>query len=130
VAVSKSAKPAKVPVKINWVGYDDEEWVAFVHLDTNLLKGAPTGQRTKEPEGWPERPGLSAEEIKAIDGYWRANNYLTVGQIYLHGQGLLLTQPLEHSNMKARLLGHWGTCPGLSSPAGSLVLVSTSSVPT
>jgi xylulose-5-phosphate/fructose-6-phosphate phosphoketolase len=48
-----------------------------------------------------------------LDAYWRALNYLSVGQIYLMANPLL-RQPLEREHIKPRLLGHWGTCPGLN----------------
>src|SRR5207237_2136529 len=56
---------------------------------------------------------LSDDEIAAIDAYWRAANYLTVGQIYLQANPLL-REPLRPEHIKPRLLGHWGTSPGLS----------------
>ena len=56
---------------------------------------------------------LSHEQIDLIDRYWRAANYLTVGQIYLLANPLL-RQPLAAEHVKPRLLGHWGTSPGLS----------------
>ena len=52
------------------------------------------------------------DEFKALDLYWRAANYLSVGQIYLYGKNPLLRRPLEISDIKPRLLGHWGTVPG------------------
>ncbi len=56
---------------------------------------------------------LSKEELEKIDAYWRAANYLSVGQIYLYDNPLLKEQlTLEH--IKPRLLGHWGTTPGLN----------------
>ncbi|MFI6317592.1 phosphoketolase [Nonomuraea sp. NPDC050556] len=51
--------------------------------------------------------------MKAIDAYWRAANYLSVGQIYLQDNPLL-TEPLRPEHIKPRLLGHWGTTPGLN----------------
>jgi xylulose-5-phosphate/fructose-6-phosphate phosphoketolase len=54
---------------------------------------------------------LSSQELHKIDAYWRAANFLTVGQIYLHDNPLL-KRPLERSDVKALLLGHWGTTPG------------------
>ncbi|NLO90697.1 MAG: phosphoketolase family protein [Elusimicrobia bacterium] len=54
---------------------------------------------------------LSAQELKLIDAYWRAANYLSVGQIYLYDNPLL-RKPLEIKHIKPRLLGHWGTTPG------------------
>jgi xylulose-5-phosphate/fructose-6-phosphate phosphoketolase len=57
--------------------------------------------------------GPTADEVAAMDAWWRANNYLTVGQIYLMANPLL-TEPLASEHIKPRLLGHWGTSPGLS----------------
>ncbi|HZP94612.1 MAG TPA: phosphoketolase family protein [Burkholderiales bacterium] len=62
--------------------------------------------------GTPEQP-LAAEELGRIDAYWRAANYLSVGQIYLYDNPLLRV-PLEAAHIKPRLLGHWGTTPGLN----------------
>ncbi len=56
---------------------------------------------------------LADEELRRIDAYWRAANYLSVGQIYLHGNPLL-REPLQRGDIKPRLLGHWGTSPGLN----------------
>jgi xylulose-5-phosphate/fructose-6-phosphate phosphoketolase len=56
---------------------------------------------------------LSAAELQAIDAYWRAANYLSVGQIYLLDNPLL-RQELTPQHIKPRLLGHWGTTPGLN----------------
>ena len=56
---------------------------------------------------------LTAEELSRIDRYWRAANYLAVGQIYLLANPLL-REPLAEEHVKPRLLGHWGTTPGLN----------------
>jgi xylulose-5-phosphate/fructose-6-phosphate phosphoketolase len=56
---------------------------------------------------------LSREEVRKINAYWRAANYLSVGQIYLYDNPLL-RQPLTLAHVKPRLLGHWGTTPGLN----------------
>jgi phosphoketolase len=56
---------------------------------------------------------LSRTELQTIDAYWRAANYLSVGQIYLMANPLL-TRPLQPEDVKPRLLGHWGTTPGLN----------------
>ncbi len=66
---------------------------------------------TATPTGDLARP--TPEEIERLDAWWRANNYLTVGQIYLQANPLL-TEPLTPDHIKPRLLGHWGTSPGLS----------------
>jgi xylulose-5-phosphate/fructose-6-phosphate phosphoketolase len=61
-----------------------------------------------------ERPAtLPAEELHRLDAYWRAANYLSVGQIYLYANPLL-SEPLRLEHIKPRLLGHWGTTPGLN----------------
>ncbi len=56
---------------------------------------------------------LTTEELAHLDAHWRAANYLSVGQIYLMGNPLL-REPLEPEHVKPRLLGHWGTTPGLN----------------
>ncbi|MEI7037419.1 phosphoketolase family protein [Fulvimonas yonginensis] len=56
---------------------------------------------------------LSEDQLQRMDAYWRAANYLTVGQIYLQDNPLL-EQPLERQHIKPRLLGHWGTTTGLN----------------
>ncbi|TMM14712.1 MAG: phosphoketolase family protein [Actinobacteria bacterium] len=56
---------------------------------------------------------LPAEELRLIDAYWRAANYVSVGQIYLLDNPLL-REPLVPEHVKPRLLGHWGTTPGLN----------------
>ncbi len=59
------------------------------------------------------KQALSAGELALIDAYWRAANYLSVGQIYLLANPLL-REPLRVEHTKPRLLGHWGTTPGLN----------------
>lgn len=56
---------------------------------------------------------LSSDEVTQLDAHWRAANYLSVGQIYLLDNPLL-REPLKLEHIKPRLLGHWGTCPGLN----------------
>jgi xylulose-5-phosphate/fructose-6-phosphate phosphoketolase len=56
---------------------------------------------------------LTEDELAAMDAWWRAANYLSVGQIYLMGNPLL-REPLRPEHIKPRLLGHWGTTPGLN----------------
>jgi xylulose-5-phosphate/fructose-6-phosphate phosphoketolase len=58
-------------------------------------------------------PTLSDSELELINAYWRAANYLSVGQIYLLDNPLL-REPLAPEHIKPRLLGHWGTTPGLN----------------
>ena len=66
-----------------------------------------------EPARSGSRRELSEEEVALLDAYWRAANYLSVGQIYLL-ENPLLRRPLEPEHVKSRLLGHWGTTPGLN----------------
>jgi xylulose-5-phosphate/fructose-6-phosphate phosphoketolase len=61
----------------------------------------------------PSNRVLTDEQLHRINRYWAAANYLTVGQIYLK-ENPLLRQPLRPDHIKPRLLGHWGTSPGLS----------------
>lgn len=56
---------------------------------------------------------LAPDLLRKIDAYWRAANYLSVGQIYLFDNPLL-KKPLKREHIKPRLLGHWGTTPGLN----------------
>jgi len=56
---------------------------------------------------------LDPQQLSLINRYWRAANYLSVGQIYLLGNPLL-REPLKSEHVKPRLLGHWGTTPGLN----------------
>jgi len=56
---------------------------------------------------------LTPELLRKLDAWWRAANYLSVGQIYLYDNPLL-KKPLKLAHIKPRLLGHWGTTPGLN----------------
>src|SRR5580693_1649164 len=60
-----------------------------------------------------EQEPLTSSELDALDAWWRAANYLSIGQIYLLANPLL-TEPLRPEHVKPRLLGHWGTTPGLN----------------
>jgi xylulose-5-phosphate/fructose-6-phosphate phosphoketolase len=74
-----------------------------------------TAKKTAVPTAWrsAEPDPLSDETVAILDGWWRAANYLSVGQIYLLDNPLLRT-PLSRDDVKPRLLGHWGTTPGLN----------------
>src|SRR5881227_2958822 len=61
----------------------------------------------------PKTKTLSPELLRKLDGWWRAANYLSIGQIYLYDNPLL-KKPLKLAHIKPRLLGHWGTTPGLN----------------
>jgi xylulose-5-phosphate/fructose-6-phosphate phosphoketolase len=70
---------------------------------------------TSRPETWQAGSGqpVSDETLRRIDAWWRTANYLSVGQIYLLANPLL-REPLTKDHVKPRLLGHWGTTPGLN----------------
>ena len=79
------------------------------------------GRRTNEEISNDRRHGIATDrsarsrprKLRLIDAWWRAANYLSVGQIYLLDNPLL-KEPLELEHIKPRLLGHWGTTPGLN----------------
>jgi xylulose-5-phosphate/fructose-6-phosphate phosphoketolase len=78
------------------------------NIDTDLSLSA-YGKARSTVTGAP----LTAEELRKTDAYWRACNYLSLGMIYLLDNPLL-TEPLRPEQIKNRLLGHWGSSPGLS----------------
>jgi xylulose-5-phosphate/fructose-6-phosphate phosphoketolase len=67
-----------------------------------------TDMQTSAPPG-----PLTSDELTRLNAWWRAANYLSVGQIYLLANPLL-REPLRIEHVKPRLLGHWGTTPGLN----------------
>src|SRR3954451_18463179 len=71
------------------------------------------GSRTARARTAPEATGVDDDTVAALDAWWRAANYLSVGQIYLMGNALL-REPLRPEHVKPRLLGHFGTVPGLN----------------
>jgi len=73
--------------------------------ETTSTSPSSTGRGADKP--------LSDQELRLVDAYWRAANYLSVGQIYLLDNPLLRA-PLRPEHIKPRLLGHWGTTPGLN----------------
>ncbi|MCG3179243.1 MAG: Xylulose-5-phosphate phosphoketolase [Phycisphaerae bacterium] len=75
-----------------------------------MARSASTSRKRKTESRRPNQP-LSSAERNGLDAYWRASNYLSVGQIYLYDNPLL-RQPLKAEHVKPRLLGHWGTTPG------------------
>src|SRR5262245_10425955 len=66
----------------------------------------------KKAKARAENP-LDPDQLRKMDAWWRAANYLSVGQIYLQDNPLL-GKPLRKEHVKRRLLGHWGTTPGLN----------------
>jgi len=81
-------------------------------FDVTISSAVEDGDAPSPPEAALAGP-LSAELLDRMHHYWRAANYLTVGQIYLRDNALL-REPLRAEHIKPRLLGHWGTSPGLS----------------
>ena len=74
-----------------------------------MASAAPTGSA----RSYESKQPLSEEELRKMHAYWRAANYLSVGQIYLYANPLL-HEPLKFEHIKPRLLGHWGTTAGLN----------------
>src|SRR3984885_14061290 len=77
-----------------------------VHADDEI---SPYGTARSTVKGTP----LSSDELRKIDAYWRASLYLSLGMLYLK-ENPLLREPLRIEHTKPRLLGHWGTTPGLN----------------
>ncbi|MYT28862.1 phosphoketolase [Streptomyces sp. SID8354] len=90
-----AARPARTDVKEPRVG-------------ARAVPTTDTRPATADAEG-----PLGPAELSALDAHWRAANYLSAGQIYLMANPLL-TEPLRPEHIKPRLLGHWGTSPGLN----------------
>ncbi len=82
-------------------------------MDATLKTQAPPRATTPSGDSQGEEAPLSPDELRKLDAYWRASNYLAVGQIYLLDNPLL-KEPLKREHIKPRLLGHWGTSPGLN----------------
>src|SRR5260370_12167417 len=74
-------------------------------MDRQGSEGSEKPYETKTP--------LSEEERRKMHAYWRAANYLSVGEIFLYANPLL-HEPLKFEHIKPRLLGHWGTTAGLN----------------
>ncbi|MFI5456269.1 MAG: phosphoketolase [Isosphaerales bacterium] len=79
-------------------------------METTLRTQAPRSRGTQAADGTALAP-LPADLLRKMDAYWRAANYVSVGQIYLYDNPLL-REPLKLEHVKPRLLGHWGTTPG------------------
>jgi xylulose-5-phosphate/fructose-6-phosphate phosphoketolase len=80
-----------------------------VSIPAEILEITPYAPTRSTIKGTP----LSAEELRKTEAYWRACNYLSLGMIYLQ-ENPLLAEPLRPEHIKNRLLGHWGSSPGLS----------------
>ena len=85
-------------------------------FDPSLSSAVPVDElppRPSVPASSTNATGVSDEQLRLMQRYWQAANYLTVGQIFLQANPLL-REPLRPEHIKPRLLGHWGTSPGLS----------------
>jgi xylulose-5-phosphate/fructose-6-phosphate phosphoketolase len=82
------------------------------HFDTAISSAVRTERAVTPPAAVQAGP-LSPDLLRRMHAYWQAANYLTVGQIYLQDNPLL-AEPLRPEHIKPRLLGHWGTSPGLN----------------
>src|SRR5881392_93976 len=82
-------------------------------FDVRISSAVEVDGRAPAPEEGPAEGPLSADLLDRMQRYWQAANYLTIGQIYLQANPLL-HEPLRPEHIKPRLLGHWGTSPGLS----------------
>src|ERR1700722_2925157 len=82
---------------------------------TKVMQGKKAGAAMLQGEktGAAKGQALTAEELRKVDAYWRACNYLCVGMLYLL-ENPLLREPLKPEHIKNRLLGHWGSEPGQS----------------
>ena len=98
-----SARPSRA--RRGGSDHDQVRSTAVQRARADLDRERDSGAKLRNP--------LSAEELELIDGWWRAANYLSVGQIYLLDNPLL-REPLAPEHIKPRLLGHWGTTPGLN----------------
>jgi len=83
--------------------------IVDLSLPAEVMEISPYAPTRSTIKGSP----LSAGELRQTEAYWRACNYLSLGMIYLQGNPLL-TEPLVPEHIKNRLLGHWGSSPGLS----------------
>ncbi|HEX8919270.1 MAG TPA: phosphoketolase family protein [Chloroflexota bacterium] len=82
-------------------------------FERDISSAVLVDESTPAPAEEPVQGPLSSDLLHRMDRYWKAANYLTVGQIYLK-ENPLLREPLQPEHIKPRLLGHWGTSPGLS----------------
>jgi phosphoketolase len=79
-------------------------------MEATVKTAARRGKGAAAPDGAALAP-LGPDLLRKMDAYWRAANYVSVGQIYLYDNPLL-REPLRLEHVKPRLLGHWGTTPG------------------
>src|SRR5579883_670825 len=87
--------------------------VGFVSASEMLVEIMTSSQLIIEREAGGSMSKIDQARLSLMHRYWNAANYLTVGQIYLQDNPLL-KEPLRPEHIKPRLLGHWGTSPGLS----------------
>jgi xylulose-5-phosphate/fructose-6-phosphate phosphoketolase len=107
-------------MRSNQVILEDEEMISQSLDDAARARSRLADQDVRnkrfcqmDTKGTAPRDATSQDELTRLDRYWRAANYLSVGQIYLLDNPLL-KEPLRPEHIKPRLLGHWGTTPGLN----------------
>jgi len=94
------------PCTVRVIPTDEEMTIARIVCEGRYETGTTTPLTSRTP-------AITDDDLRKLDAYWRAANYLSVGQIYLLGNPLL-KEPLRREHIKPRLLGHWGTTPGLN----------------
>src|SRR5262245_14188082 len=110
---------------MNWMP-TAEVWTTHSRERTRQMATTMTPSKATSSDGQPASIGafgkaratvpgtpLSGDEVRKIDAYWRACNYLALGMTYLKANPLL-KEPLKPEHIKDRLLGHWGASPGLA----------------
>ena len=75
------------------------------------IEAVKSGVKSRSGARLSKKPPLTPAQLKQIDAYWRAANYLTACQLYLLDNPLL-ERPLTAADLKQTIVGHWGTCPG------------------
>ena len=100
-------------VAVRVIRTDEELMIARSVSTASSGPGAYRRRELNDEKRKPDAKTLSPDLLRKMDAYWRAANYLSVGQIYLYDNPLL-KKPLTLAHIKPRLLGHWGTTPGLN----------------
>src|SRR5262249_8533659 len=109
------AGSSRLPQKIGQSGHSSRPSPSepSQHSRSTAMHKALDRQRSSRSSAGLLEDSLTADELRKIDCSWRAANYLSVGQIYRRDNPLL-REPLKLEHTKPRLLGHWGTTPGLN----------------
>src|SRR5437870_5217228 len=113
-----SYRPSSIVHRLSSIVHRPHRRSTMLEFDTSISSAIVADNAKAHPpeEQKPKRATegpLSPELLNKMHRYWQAANYLTIGQIYLQANPLL-REPLRPEHIKPRLLGHWGTSPGLS----------------